>query len=42
MINSIIDGFFILLFVVVFGTIIYYNIDQTSRYGNHRRNRKDN
>lgn len=32
MINLIIDGFFILLFVVVCGTIIFYNIDQTSKY----------
>lgn len=32
MINLIIDGFFILLFVLVFGTIILYNIDQTTRY----------
>ena len=32
MINLVIDGFFILLFVVVFGTIIFYNIDQTSKY----------
>ena len=32
MINLVIDGFFILLFVVVFGTIIFYNIDQTARY----------
>lgn len=32
MINLIIDGFFVLLFVVVFGTIIFYNIDQTTRY----------
>ena len=32
MINLIIDGFFILLFIAVFGTIIFYNIDQTTRY----------
>lgn len=27
-----IDFLFYLLFIVVFGTIIYYNIDQTTRY----------
>ena len=32
MINLIVDGFFILLFVFVFGMIIYYNIDQTTEY----------
>jgi hypothetical protein len=32
MINSIVDGFFILLFIFVFGTIIYYNVDQITRY----------
>jgi hypothetical protein len=32
MINLIVDGFFILLFIFVFGTIIYYNIDQTTKY----------
>ena len=32
MINIIIDGFFILFFIVVFGTIIFYNVDQISKY----------
>jgi hypothetical protein len=27
-----IDLLFYLLFIVVFGTIIFYNIDQTTRY----------
>ena len=27
-----IDFLFYLLFIVVFGTIIFYNIDQTTRY----------
>lgn len=27
-----IDALFYLLFIAVFGTIIYYNIDQTTRY----------
>jgi hypothetical protein len=32
MINLIIDGFFILFFIAVFGTIIFYNVDQITRY----------
>ena len=32
MINLIIDGFFILFFISVFGTIIFYNVDQISKY----------
>lgn len=32
MINAIIDGFFICFFILVFGTIIFYNIDQTTKY----------
>jgi len=32
MINLIVDGFFILLFIFVFGMIIYYNVDQITRH----------
>jgi hypothetical protein len=32
MINLIVDGFFILLFIFVFGMIIFYNVDQITRY----------
>ena len=32
MINLVVDGFFICLFLVVFITLVSYNIDQTTKY----------